>query len=391
MYLKNLSLTNFRSFQKLDVSLPKGTILIEGDNAQGKTTILEAIYFLSTFTSFHTRSDRELINFIEAKNPLAVSRIKAEFATQSNTSHEIEVRIIQQQNNLSNPTLRKEVLIDGTKKRASQTIGLFSAVFFIPQMMRILDGSPSERRRYIDMAIAQTNPHYAPYLNQYNKLLTRKNATLKQIYQSNGNSADQLTYWNEQLSKIGAKIFAARHKAIEQIRPIAQNIFKDLTDHKEDFDIHYLPALETSLSLPEWINNEEQIEQNLLKLYQKNQKQEIYRGVTFIGPHRDEIAFYSNNLDLGKFGSRGQMRTTMLTLKMTEIEWIFQTTGQMPVLLLDEVLAELDKNRRDKLTESLKNFDQALLTTSEKEQFSTHFLENTTTWTIHQGMLTKNE
>ena len=391
MYLKNLSLTNFRSFQKLDVTLPQGTILIEGDNAQGKTTILEAIYFLSTFTSLHTRSDRELINFIEAKNPLAVSRIKAKFVTQQETSHEIEVRLIQQKNNLATPSLRKEVLIDGAKKRASQTIGLFSAVFFIPQMMRILDGSPSERRRYIDMAIAQTNPHYAPLLNQYNKLLSRKNATLKQIYQAHGTNTDQLTYWNEQLSQIGAKILFARNKSIQQIKPIAQNIFKELTDQKEDFDIQYLPALETTPTKPDWIESEEHIQQNLLNLYQQHQKQELYRGVTFIGPHRDEIVFFSNNLDLGKYGSRGQMRTTMLTLKMTEIEWIHQTTGHMPVLLLDEVLAELDKTRRDKLTDSLKNFDQALLTTSEKEQFSDQFLSNTTTWTIHQGMLTKNE
>ncbi len=391
MYLKTLSLTNFRSFQKLDVNLPQGTILIEGNNAQGKTTILEAIYFLSTFTSLHTHSDRELINFIESKNPLAVSRIKAEFVTNHEISHEIEVRLIQQQNNLSAPSLRKEVLIDGAKKRASQTIGLFSAVFFIPQMMRILDGSPSERRRYIDMAIAQTNPYYAPFLNQYNKLLTRKNATLKQINQSHGKNSDQLTYWNEQLSQIGAKILFSRNKAIDQIKPIAQTIFKDLTDQKEDFNIQYIPALDNASPKPEWIENEEQIQQNLLNLYQKNQKQEIYRGVTFIGPHRDEIAFFSNNLDLGKYGSRGQMRTTMLTLKMTEIEWIHQSTGHMPVLLLDEVLAELDKTRRDKLTESLKNFDQALLTTSEKEQFSDQFLSNTTTWTIHQGMLTKNK
>lgn len=116
MYLKNLSLTNFRNFQKLDVNLPQGTILIEGDNAQGKTTILEAIYFLSTFTSLHTHNDREIINFIESKNPLAVSRIKAEFVTYHETSHEIEVRLIQQQNNLSTPSLRKEVLVDGAKK-----------------------------------------------------------------------------------------------------------------------------------------------------------------------------------------------------------------------------------------------------------------------------------
>lgn len=391
MYLTHLSLTNFRNFHKFDISLPKGTILIEGANAQGKTTLLEAIYFLSTFTSFHTKSDREIINFIEAKNPLAVSRIVASFESQG-TSHQFEVRIIQQQNNLSNPTVRKEVLFDGSKKKANQMIGRFSAVYFIPQMMRILDGTPSERRRYIDMTIAQTIPHYAPILNQYNKLLARRNALLKQLAENRGQNEQQLDYWDEELATKGAKIMFARWKAVKEILPIAKDIFQHLTDEKEEFSMAYLPSLASFENIygngnQSAIPTEKEIKTLLLTTLQEKRTEQIYRGITTTGPHRDDLLFTSNGIDLGKYGSRGQIRTTLLTLKMTEIDWIHQTTGNMPVLLLDEVLAELDKKRRQSLLDSLGKFGQALLTTSERDQFSSDFLEKTTLWTIHQGML----
>ncbi len=198
MYLTHLSLTDFRSFTRLDMDVPRRILLLVGNNAQGKTTLLEAVYFLATFTSFHASNDRQLISFLRTHQPLAVSRIVADYM-RGERMHRLEVRLIQDNNNGS-IRLRKEILLDGVKRTTQNALGAFNAVIFLPQMTRIIEGGPDERRRYLNLALSQTMPGYARDLTEYSQALMQRNALLKQLNERSGDP-DQLFYWDEILSK----------------------------------------------------------------------------------------------------------------------------------------------------------------------------------------------
>jgi DNA replication and repair protein RecF len=194
VYLKHLSLTNFRNFTRLDMDVPRRSVLLVGDNAQGKTSILEAIYFLAALTSFQTNADRQMVNFLEARNTPAVGRIVGEYV-RGNRTHKLEVRLILEPTGANGQRLRKEILLDGVKKQASDAVGKFNAVVFVPQMSQIIEGGPDERRRYLNLALAQAVPAYAGILSDYTKALEQRNALLKMLSERPGN-ADQLEVWD---------------------------------------------------------------------------------------------------------------------------------------------------------------------------------------------------
>src|ERR1700690_589504 len=200
MYLTHLSLTNFRSFARLDMDIPRRVVLLTGDNAQGKTSVLEAIYFLASFTSFQTHTDRQLVNFVEARNPLAVTRLVADYE-RGQRKHKLEARLILEPTGINGQRLRKEVLLDGVKKQRNEIMGHFNAVIFVPQMSGIIEDGPEERRRYLNLALAQTVPAYAGVLSDYNQALSQRNALLKALSESGGNG-DQLEVWDETLTRL---------------------------------------------------------------------------------------------------------------------------------------------------------------------------------------------
>jgi DNA replication and repair protein RecF len=396
MYLTHLALTDFRNFSRLDIDVPRGTLLLVGENAQGKTSLLEAVYFLSTVTSFQASNDRQLINFIASKEPLAVSRIVADYK-RGGRSHNLEIRIIKEENGFNGASrVRKEILLDGMKRKANEIIGHFNAVLFLPQMLRVVEGSPSERRRYINLTLSQAVPNYAAHLSVYNKAITHRNALLKQLNERGGDP-DQLIYWENQLTSDGAFIIEARIKALQEIEEISAMIHLDLTRGTERLRLNYLPAydpipkktnqFEMGLDIP--IDRRGLSFENIKSGFQKKliqkRPEEIIRGQTTIGPHRDDVCFMANSIDLGTYGSRGQIRTTMLSLKMAEIVWIKEKTGHWPVLLLDEVLAELDLQRREDLLSRLAKSEQALLTTTDLDLFTPEFVQNTRLWQVATG------
>ena len=396
MQLTRLSLTNFRSIARMDISVPEGTVLILGKNAQGKTSILEAIYFLATLSTFHASNDRQLISLIAAKDSLAVARIVGEFK-KGGHSHRIEVRIIQERNGNGASRIRKEVLLDGVKKRARDVIGQFNAVLFLPQMMQVIEGAPDERRRYLDLAISQVVPHMATTLSEYSKVVSQRNALLKQLSEQGGD-LEQLTFWDERLAKRGAQIIHERIKTLHELDLIAGRIHHEITAGSEVLRLDYQPAYDplpvqhqqpaliytppdrTHLSL-------EKIEAGFLAELKAQRRSEIARGVTTIGPHRDEMRFLSNGIDLGTFGSRGQVRTALMTMKLSEIEWMKQKTGYWPVLLLDEVLAELDEDRRADLLSRVSQSKQSLLTTTDIQLFDPGNIADWQRWRIENGTL----
>jgi DNA replication and repair protein RecF len=400
VYLTHLSLTNFRNFTRLDEDLPGGTILLVGANAQGKTSVLEAVFFLATFASFHANSDRQLINFLSARDPLAVARIVADYCLPGATHH-LEVRIIQEPNGINGDSrLRKEVLLDGVKRKVNEVVGQFNAVLFLPQMLRIIEGAPEERRRYLNMALTQVNPHYNEALSDYTRALNQRNALLKQLFERQGDVA-QLDFWDGQLAASGAHLIHARIRAVLELERLATRIHHGLTRGIEVLRLCYQPAFDPlpkppgqfALPFDALVDRSgismDHIRQGFLDNLVQLRHEEIARGITTIGPHRDELRFLSNGIDLGIYGSRGQARTAMLALKQAEVVWMKEKTGYWPVLLLDEVLAELDLQRRADLLNRLAECEQALLTTTDLDLFSVDFVKKATLWRLREGRLEK--
>ncbi len=398
MYLTHLSLTNFRNFARLDADMPRGSILMVGANAQGKTSLLEAIYFLATFTSFHANNDRQLVNFIAGREALAVARIVATFC-QNGKEHRLEVRIIQESNGFNGTArTRKETLLNGVKLKIGEAVGQFNAVLFLPQMLRVIEGAPEERRRDFNLTLSQVIPRYPEILSDYSRALSQRNALLKQLNERGGDR-EQLTFWDSQLANSGAQIIYARIHAIQELEYISARIHQELTRGGAVLRVSYQPAYDPLPQLPGQYElpldapvtrqgfSLDQIREGFHKALFDQRRDEIARGVTTIGPHRDEVRFLENGVDLGIFGSRGQNRTAMLALKLAEVKWMRAKTNQSPVLLLDEVLAELDSERRIDLLNRLTVSEQALLTTTDLDLFSAEYVQKATLWHVKGGVL----
>lgn len=398
MHLKHLSLTNFRSLTRLDAELPRRAVVLVGQNAQGKTSVLEAIYFLAAFTSFQTHADRQIVNFHEAKNPLAVTRLVADYQ-RGKTKHRLEVRLILEPTGANGQRLRKEILLDGAKRQANDVIGHFNAVIFVPQMSQIIEGGPDERRRYLNLALSQAVPAYARTLGEYTQALTQRNALLKALNE-NGGSSNQLEVWDEALVKSGAQIILWRIQAIQEIERLASRVHHELTRGTEILRLAYEPAYDPlpkpdgqlGLKLDTAIDRSsidiKEIQEGFLAKLKAIRGEEISRGVTTIGPHRDDIRFVINKADVSDYGSRGQIRTTLLALKLAEVEWMKERTGEYPVILLDEVMAELDGSRRADLLKYVTHEHQVLFTTTDLTLFSSEFSEGAEIWDVQSGVVT---
>jgi DNA replication and repair protein RecF len=401
MFLKHLSLTNFRNFTRLDVDVPPGVVVLVGANAQGKTSVLEAIYFLAAFTSFQTHADRQIVNFHEARsNSLTVTRLVADYQ-RGRSRHRLEVRLILEPMGVVNgQRLRKEILLDGVKRPVSDVIGHFNAVIFVPQMSQIIEGAPDDRRRYLNLALAQSTPAYARALSEYSQALTQRNALLK-LLGDRGGSGDQLDVWDETLARLGSQIILWRIEAVQQIERLASRVHSDLTHGAEVLHISYEPAFDPlpkptgqlGLKMPTIVDRSglglKEIQTGFRERLRTIRSEEIARGVTTIGPHRDELRFLANDVDLGYYGSRGQIRTTLLALKLAEVNWMKERTGEWPVILLDEVMAELDLQRRADLLKYVGGTEQVLFTTTDLNLFTPEFAAAAELWRVENGRVEK--
>lgn len=408
MYLTHISLTNFRNFARLDVDVPRGPIVLVGNNAQGKTSLLEAIFYLATCVSFHASNERQLINLSARRESLAVARIVAALqrgvpGASAGRQHRLEIRIIQEEA-LSNggARLRKEIYLDGVKRKVGEILGVFNAVLFLPEMLQIVEGSPEERRRYLNLAMAQVVRNYGETLSDYNQVLTRRNALLKKLAERQvdaGAAANELSYWDGLLARNGAQIMHARIQAVQELEQLAARLHRELTHGKEILRIAYQPSFEPlparngqfALQIETALNRSslsiEKIEASFLECLAQNRLEELGRGTTTVGPHRDELRFLTNQLDLGIYGSRGQARSAVLALKLAEVAWMKQRSGDWPVLLLDEVLAELDPERRADLLAHLLQSEQVLMTTTDLNPFAGSFVDSAAIWQIQAGNL----
>ncbi len=398
MRIEHLSLQNFRNYARLEITLPSGPILLHGANAQGKTSLLEAVYYLATSRSPYTASDRQLINWYAEQDVMPFARIAAEVESNHARLNRVEVVIAPEAAGQDGDRFRKQVKINGVTRRVMDLIGQINVVLFLPQDLALVEGPPADRRRYLNITLCQTDSDYCRALSTFDKVLTQRNALLKRIAENDA-SPSELDYWNEQLTDSGSTLVAGRQRLLRQLEVKARRIHHELSGGDEDLELLYLPGFSPAaesngqlsfdvlgLDLHRQLSPQEIAEQYRMRLAD-SQGEEIARGMTLSGPQRDELRLMVNGRDLGLYGSRGQARTAVMSLKLAELEWMRDTIGEWPILLLDEVAAELDARRRSYLLERVSEATQVLLTTTEPDIFTPEFLASVTRWQISQGQI----
>ncbi|NBJ91019.1 DNA replication/repair protein RecF [Parablautia muri] len=339
MIIKSLELADFRNYETLNISFDEGTNILYGDNAQGKTNILEAIYVSSTTKSHKGSKDKEIINFNKEEAHIRTCLLKEA------VEYRVDMHLRKSKS--------KGIAIDGQKiKKAAELLGLLNVVFFSPEDLSIIKNGPAERRRFADMELCQLDSFYLYNLNHYNKIINQRNKLLKDMY-FNPSLKETLSIWDSQLISFGSKIIERRGLFTKQLCEIIYDIHSKLSGGKENLVIKYEPDVEI-----------EDFERKM----KENQEKDIHTKITSTGPHRDDFSFIVNDIDIRKFGSQGQQRTAALSLKLSEIELVKKMTKDTPVLLLDDVLSELDSNRQNYLLNSIGDI-QTIITCTGLDEF----------------------
>lgn len=400
MHVRNLSLENFRNYIRLEVEWPERPILLVGGNAQGKTSLLEAIHYLATGRSPLTAVDRQLINWTAAREGLAYAHLRAEVVGRQQV-REIAIALSLAPNANGAVRFQKSIRVDRRPQRLRDLTGCLNVVLFLPQDIDLVSGPPSGRRDYLDATLSQVDAAYAAALDTYTETLRQRNALLRHLAEEGGDPA-QLDPLDERLARSGVIVAQGRRRMVAELSRHVGPIHAELTGGREwlrleyqpNFDPARPPALNYQMPLaltepegpPPGVSTED-LERAFLQRLRQRRREEIERGMTLTGPHRDEMRFLMGDVDLGIFGSRGQQRTAVLALKMAQLAWMQETTGEAPVLLLDEVLAELDSQRRAFLLSQVDRVEQAILTATDPEMFSPEFRQRAALFRVEGGIL----
>ena len=335
MWIKNIKIKNFRNYKKEEINLEKNINIFYGENAQGKTNIIEAIFLCSLGKSFRAKKDIEMIKLNEQN---AIIEIEYE---KSDRDGKIKIE-------LGN---KKSIYLNGIKiKKLSELLGNLNIVIFTPDDINILKGGPENRRKFLDIMISQLRPNYMHVLNLYMKTIDQRNKYLKQIKEENKDEK-LLEIWDEKLAEYAIKICEYREEFINKIIKKIKKIHKNITNGKEEIELEYITECRNK--------------ENYLKLLKERKKLDIIKGFTTKGIHRDDFVIYINKKEINIYGSQGQNRTAMLSLKLAELQVINDEIGEYPILLLDDFMSELDKNRRKNFLENIEN-TQVIITGTEK-------------------------
>jgi len=402
VFLRHLSLTNFRNYARLELDFPTRVVILQGGNGQGKTNLLEAIYYLAITRSPHADNDRQLINWLAYREELPFARLVAE-VEYDDGPRSIEITLMQAQGSpeTSTPTiLRRSFKVNGIKQRAIDMVGQMQVVLFLPEDIDLVSGPPARRRRYLDTTICQIDAYYCRHLQQYNRVLTQRNSLLR-ILRDRGEDPQQLAFWDEKLVEWGSYLIARRRQIMESMNQCVEHIHPDLTGNNEHLRLCYKPSvviedqevlnqeLSTSLYQQATVSQEEvqRIEGRFADQLQRDKAQEIARGITLHGPHRDDICFMADGVDMRIYGSRGQQRTVALSLKFAEVDLMREETSGTPILLLDDVLSELDALRRNCLLDMVGDAKQVVITTTDMHLFPRELLNRTNLWRVKEGCI----
>lgn len=339
MILKSIELKNFRNYEDLDLKFDSGTNILFGDNAQGKTNILEAAYVSGTTKSHKGSRDKDMIRFGEDESHIRT------IVEKQGKEYQLDIHL---KKNRSKGIAINKVPI----KKASELFGILNMVFFSPEDLNIIKNGPSERRRFLDAEICQLDKIYLSDLTRYNKILMQRNRLLKDM-QHQPQLMETLPVWDMQLVEYGKRLIRRRRQFVEELSEIVTGIHRNISGKREELVLRYEPNVDAEF-----------LEDELNRVREKDRKY----AQTSVGPHRDDISFFIRGVDIRKFGSQGQQRTSALSLKLSEIELVRQTIHDTPVLLLDDVLSELDSNRQNYLLNSIHDI-QTMITCTGLDEF----------------------
>ena len=366
MHINQLILKDYRNYQDLDLNFSENLNVIYGMNGQGKTNILEAIFVAGFGSSFRTKRDKELINSASTE-----TYIRAELS-KSYGDYTIEYTL--------KKDLKKEIKVNKNHlKKRSELFGHLNVVVFSPEDLKLIKEGPSERRRFIDREISNLKKIYCADLIEYHRILSQRNALIKKSRHKQSN-LDMISIWDEQLASVGTSLMLERKAFIEKLNEVSYKLHLQITEEKEEIKLKYLPNIKVNSA------EYDKIYMEFLNKLTQQLSNDVDKGYTTVGPHRDDLDIRVNGIDVKTYGSQGQQRTAALSLKLSEIEIIYDEIGEYPVLLLDDVMSELDKKRQNDLLKSLKSL-QTIITITDTESIIDAYLEEANVIKIHNGQV----
>ena len=391
---------NFRNYERMEININPGMLFIQGANGEGKSNLLEALYLLAITKSYRAKNDRELVR-LGSIAPYSFTQISA-IVQKNESQSDIKISLSSNQDevefgrsnstktsstiiNHSDPkySVKKSVSINGIIQPISKLIGEVNAVIFSAQDLNIVYGSPIVRRRFIDILISQIDSKYLSSLQKYQQIISQRNHLLKDLRRSgSGSKSDRIEFWNEELVKTGSYIMACRSETIKKISRTSNQIHTDLTSEPESINLIYRPSIKTNLDAP--LN---QLTEAVKKEIESNYQSDISQGFTAYGPHRDDLQIMIKNIDAGKYASRGQCRTIVLSMKLAEANYLMDYSKQEPILLLDDILSELDSTRRNKILKKATEYQQCFITSTDLDSKHQNTDGNLTLLKLENGNL----
>jgi DNA replication and repair protein RecF len=370
--IESLVVEGFRNYTKVNLSFSKSPVILVGENAQGKTNLIESIYYLATGTAFRSNKDRELVNWEQD-----YFKIGAKVISKGERPVDLEVSFV---------NFKKHFKINRIKKNTLQEmLGNLNIVLFSPEDLGLIKGTPLDRRSFLNMEISQVSKQYYYFLSQYNRILFQRNTALKKWQKERNKSFQELLdIWDNQLVYYGARIIKARLEFIDNLAVLAKKIHKILTGNQEELELVY----QTNLGRNESLTS---IEQIMIRFYQKLQDssaEEMAKGATIAGPQRDDLVAIINGKETKIFGSQGQQRSAALSIKLALVSFFKEKTGSYPVLLLDDVLSELDDKRKNYLMELTGGQIQTFITTTSLNLLKSEFVEKGQIFAVERGIIT---
>jgi DNA replication and repair protein RecF len=406
MHLTRLALTNFRNYAHLELDLTPGVTLLQGDNACGKTSLLEAIFYLATAHSPHAGAERELIRWGASEEPIPFARVETEVAKRNDTRTQLEIVLVQaaeeknhaeeEETRKSSARVSKRIMVNGVGKRTLDLLGELNAVLFLPEDLDLVFGSPGDRRRYLDNTLSQIDPRYGRALSKYNQVVEQRNSLLRD-FRERAYNPSELAIWDRQLIDEGSYLIARRAETIERYNQLIVDIHPHLTDSREELRLVYQPSV--ALDAATYLSSEgaraTEIEKKFEQQIETLRPRELGSALTLVGPHRDDVRFLiqrnhdaaPQSIDAITYASRGQGRTIALSLKLAEVALMKKETGEDPVLLLDDVMSELDASRRAALAQTVIDAPQAIITATDLQDFTPEFLERARVLQVCDGAI----
>ena len=391
MYLSRLNMTNFRNVRELELELPPGPIVLVGPNAQGKTSILEAIYLLAVARSFRADNEREVVNWdavVDSGQAMVAGVVERKAGRERVT---VGYQCVQSGAGAGHGqgsfSVRKQATVDRVRRTAAELIGVVNAVLFDAGDMDLVYGSPAGRRRYLDVLLSQADGEYLRSLQRYQRVVQQRNQLLR-LVQDRRAGDDELVFWDEELVTAGASILAYRLQALERLNELASSIHGELAGG-QGLDLVYRPtlALDAVLLQGKWGSEglRAAVEEVFGEALRSSRGREMATGTTAVGPHRDDLRLLAESVDMGTYASRGQARTVALAMRLAEAAYLSSLRGDGPIVLLDDVLSELDGRRREQVLRRASSYEQVIITTTDLEPLGEEFVRRATCLRVTAG------